>query len=78
MAGLLAGTVTGLAALQEHARGEHEVLPDTFEEELGIAAGVSAGVGVLAGILSLALWPQEETGPTAGPGEVGLGWEVRF
>jgi len=77
-AGLLAATVTGLAALQEHTRGEHELLPDTLEEELGIAAGVSAGVGLLAGILSLALWPNDETGPTAGPGEVGLGWEVRF
>jgi hypothetical protein len=78
VAGLLAGTVTGLAALQEHTRGEHGLLPDTLEEELGIAAGVSAGIGLLAGILSLALWPSDETGPTAGPGEVGLGWEVRF
>jgi hypothetical protein len=78
IAGLVAGTAIGLGALYEDSRAEREVVDDGLAVELGIAAGVCAGVGIAAGIAALVLWPEEETGPTAGPGEVGLGWEVRF
>ena len=78
LAGLLGGTAMGLAALYEHSRSEAEVVETTWDEELGIAAGACAAVGIAAGIAALVLWPGGETGPTAGPGDVGLGWEVRF
>jgi len=78
IAGLIAGTATGLAALHEHAQGEHDLSADTLELELTVSAGVCLGVGLAAGIAALLLWPDGEAGPTAGPGDVGLGWEVRF
>ncbi|MBI5502209.1 MAG: hypothetical protein HY907_18340 [Deltaproteobacteria bacterium] len=78
LAGLLGGTALGLAALYEHSRAAAEVVDTSLDEDLGIAAGVCAGVGIAAGVAALILWPDGETGPTAGPGDVGLGWEVRF
>ncbi|MBI5490668.1 MAG: hypothetical protein HY905_25260 [Deltaproteobacteria bacterium] len=78
LAGLLGGTAMGLAALYEHSRSAAEVVDTSLDEELGIAAGVCAAVGVAAGIAALLLWPDGETGPVAGPGAGGLGWEVRF
>ena len=77
-AGLLTGTAFGLAALHESTRSERELAGDTLELEYGIAAGVCLGVGLAAGIAALVLWPDATTGPAPGPGDVGLGWEVRW
>lgn len=77
-AGLLAGTAFGLAALHESTRAERELAGDSLELEYGIAAGVCLGVGLAAGIAALVLWPEATTGPAPGPGDVGLGWEVRW
>jgi hypothetical protein len=78
VAGLLAATALGLSALYEHSRSEAETVDSDRDEDLGIAAGACAALGVAAGVAALILWPDGETGPTAGPGDVGLGWEVRF
>jgi hypothetical protein len=78
LAGLLGGTALGLVALYEGSREEAEVVAGSLDEDLGLAAAVCAGVGIAAGVAALLLWPDAETGPTAGPGDVGLAWEVRF
>jgi hypothetical protein len=76
--GLLAGTATGLVALHEEAEAERDIAGGGDGTTLGIAAAVCAGAGIAAGVAALVLWPDEETGPTAGPGDMGLGWQVRF
>lgn len=77
-AGLIAGTAFGLAALHESSRGERELADDTLELEYGIATAVCLGLGIGAGIAAVVLWPDAATGPAPGPGEVGMGWEVRW
>jgi hypothetical protein len=77
-AGLLTGTAFGLATLHESSRAERELAGDTQELEYGIATGVCLGVGLAAGIAAIVLWPEATTGPAPGPGDVGLGWEVRW
>lgn len=77
-AGLIAGTAFGLATLHESSRAERELAGDTLELEYGIATAVCLGVGLAAGIAAIVLWPEATTGPAPGPGDVGLGWEVRW
>lgn len=77
-AGGIAGTAFGLAALHESSRAERELAADTRETEYGVAAAVCLGLGLAAGIAAIVLWPDATTGPVPGPGEVGMGWEVRW
>jgi len=77
-AGLIAGTAFGLAALHESSRAERELAGDTRELEYGVAAAVCLGLGLATGIAAIVLWPDARTGPAPGPGEVGMGWEVRW
>lgn len=77
-AGLIAGTAFGLAALHESSRAERELAGDTRELEYGVAAAVCLGLGLAAGVAAIVLWPDATTGPAPGPGDVGMGWEVRW
>lgn len=77
-AGLIAGTALGLATLHEMSRSEREPGKETLELEYGVASGVCLGVGIVAGIAAVLLWPDGGVGPAMGPGDVGIALEVRW
>jgi hypothetical protein len=78
VAGLIAGTALGIVSLDRRAAAEADVTVEDDGTDLGIGALVCLGLGVGAGVAALLLWPDGEVAATSGPGDVGLGLEVRF